>query len=380
MNIKIINKDGKLVGVTDNGEEVPVEFADLESDSVSTEELQSTRQSPTNAETFNPTTLTYAAHMMDSENNRVWTQDGDYYSDDYGDTWNSVGDSVPTGTNGQALMFEHNGYLFAATWEPIELYRTSYSTSGYSWTKVLEGQANSRVILRSGRHGLIDANPNTGTLLIGEYTMESDPYGPKIYRSTDNGSSWSTTVTFDNLRHVHALGHDPYNDGHWIVTLGDNDTQRYAESWDDGRTWERKEFGPYERSQAVGFDFSEDYIYFAEDKGDFLTGPWAYHRETGDTYQLCAEHPKRKFEQYLEQGIQYSLVHDRENGVTYFDVRETSNVKEWGELVAYSRFIGDGPHLLDKVDRARLRTLDGYVFNSEQYGKEARYKMLNTGN
>lgn len=314
----------------------------------------------------------------------IWDDDGSHYSENAGRTWSTTGDSVPTGSNAEYMVWAiQDEYLYAATEEPLELYRSPYSQSGFTWSKVLTAQSGSRFFKQVGKRGGLDQNPETGTMIVGEYNSGADPstYDPKLYRSTDKGGSWSEVhqITDNNIVHVHCVAYDPYGD-QWIATLGDKGNDRFLVSTDDGLTWSRTgKFEVYDGVQATGVDFHEDFIVFAEDSAQFISGPWVYWRDTGKTEAICGEHPARKFDDFMENMINYSVAVDPETGYIYFDVKEVSSVRAWGEVLAYVPYVGADPRLIDKVERARLRYGANYVFNAGSLGKHARYRRIDRG-
>jgi hypothetical protein len=73
----------------------------------------------------------------------------------------------------------------------------------------------------------------------GEYrnNPERSPVG--VWRSDDGGASWSRAWTFQGIRHVHGVFHDPYDDQLWVTT-GDRDGESGLwRTGDDFRTLER---------------------------------------------------------------------------------------------------------------------------------------------
>ncbi len=59
------------------------------------------------------------------------------------------------------------------------------------------------------------------TVYLGEYPLDTDAT-PRLLSSTDRGATWTTVQTFSDVRHLHAVQADPYDDALWITT-GDVD-------------------------------------------------------------------------------------------------------------------------------------------------------------
>lgn len=60
-----------------------------------------------------------------------------------------------------------------------------------------------------------------GTLLLGEYPLAEEAV-PRVLRSDDSGRTWTTALTLEGVRHIHAVQVDPYTGDYWITT-GDAD-------------------------------------------------------------------------------------------------------------------------------------------------------------
>lgn len=60
-----------------------------------------------------------------------------------------------------------------------------------------------------------------GDVYLGEYPLATDAR-PRLVRSRDGGRSWETVREFPDVRHVHAVQNDPYDDAVWLTT-GDVD-------------------------------------------------------------------------------------------------------------------------------------------------------------
>ena len=65
-----------------------------------------------------------------------------------------------------------------------------------------------------------------GTIYFGEYFSNIDKKPVNIYKSNDNGISWSIAYTFkaNEINHIHGIFIDKYSDKVWFVT-GDRDQE-----------------------------------------------------------------------------------------------------------------------------------------------------------
>lgn len=56
-----------------------------------------------------------------------------------------------------------------------------------------------------------------GTWYVGEYPLDTDAT-PRILRSDDEGTTWSTELALPDVRHVHSIQRDPYSGELWVTT------------------------------------------------------------------------------------------------------------------------------------------------------------------
>jgi hypothetical protein len=71
--------------------------------------------------------------------------------------------------------------------------------------------------------------------------QDEPPLSSRVYRSTDDGESWSVAFEKDwhEIRHFHTLVPDPYETGLWWLSSGDRQNEcRVWRSADDGVNWQ----------------------------------------------------------------------------------------------------------------------------------------------
>ena len=88
---------------------------------------------------------------------------------------------------------------------------------GRTWRQTLELPPS------SGQMGVLPSAVAVadGTVYLGEYPLDSDAT-PRLLASTDCGATWTTAQRFPDVRHLHSVQVDPYDDGLWLTT-GDVD-------------------------------------------------------------------------------------------------------------------------------------------------------------
>ncbi|WP_148225507.1 WD40/YVTN/BNR-like repeat-containing protein [Haloterrigena turkmenica] len=297
----------------------------------------------------------------------------DSYDPDDGANNNGVamdGDATP------CLVADDSIFVFKDKDEtnglPVRIYRapdyqTTFDNSGtLQYERVLDfDDGGATMIGKGGRFNYqISAHPDSGTIVVGEYN-QTEGADPKLYRSTDNGQTWSVVYQETGVPdHVHSVAPDPYEPDHWIVCLGDNGEDRYLESWDDGATWSREPLGFDPKTHAVGIDYGPDYIYFAQDQGSgSYHGPWVVRREDREMFSLCSTNPRFKYRGVVDGMIELGLIHDRAHGITYIRGRDGTNGTNY---VYYVDGIGGEPQMIDDAwGSPQMHPVDGYISSAQ---------------
>jgi hypothetical protein len=98
----------------------------------------------------------------------------------------------------------------------------------------------------AGWHGSRGIDSSNGTIMYAEYTpnrvrtkFDTAPYLPsRVWRSRNNGRSWTKVHEEPGIRHFHLLQAHPDKSGEWWLASGDGEEEsRIWKSTDDGETW-----------------------------------------------------------------------------------------------------------------------------------------------
>ncbi len=129
---------------------------------------------------------------------------------------------------------------------------------------------------------------NDSTVFFGEYFRNNDREEVKVYGSFNAGRDWKVQHAFKpgEIRHIHALLKDPYEDKLWICTGDDNGEPRIAWTVDDYKTIHPIGHGS-QMWRATQLVFEKDYIYWGADtyEKDFA-GIYRWHRKTQKVEKL----------------------------------------------------------------------------------------------
>jgi probable HAF family extracellular repeat protein len=151
-------------------------------------------------------------------------------SSDEGRTWTHVY-SFPASSTIYSISALSDGTLLASVdtgaWT---IWRSA--DSGSSWTQVLSLPQASVGYRTLTSHSIAEGD---GYVWLGTYNNGNVATTNYVYRSADDGRTWSVTNTTSTHRHIHGLGFNPAN-GKLYVFFGDSDGDGIWVSSDDGRT------------------------------------------------------------------------------------------------------------------------------------------------
>jgi len=122
------------------------------------------------------------------------------------------------------------------------------------------------------------------TVYFGEYFQNSDKGKVRIFGSNEDLSGWEPSYEFEpgEIRHIHAIQHDPYSDKLWICT-GDLDPESML-AWTDDNFQTIQKIGEGSQLWRVcQLVFTKDYVFWGTDNGtQDLAGIFRWNRETGE--------------------------------------------------------------------------------------------------
>ena len=101
-------------------------------------------------------------------------------------------------------------------------------------------------------------------LYYGEYRGNSERLPVHIFGSNDGGLNWKPVFQFKNIRHIHGVFNDPYENKVWVTT-GDNDEEAGIYVTDDHFRTVEKVAGGTQQLRAVTLLFTKSHVYFGSD-------------------------------------------------------------------------------------------------------------------
>lgn len=124
-----------------------------------------------------------------------------------------------------------------------------------------------QLILRAPLHGsrpLVVCTTPSGEMYYGEYVTNYSTKTISIFKICKNTLIWEPVWTFENVRHVHGVFHDPYTDAIWVTT-GDYGEEIGIWRTDDAFRTLAKVVGNTQQYRTIQLLFTEDHIYFGSD-------------------------------------------------------------------------------------------------------------------
>jgi len=102
------------------------------------------------------------------------------------------------------------------------------------------------------------------TVYYGEYIRSSKNPPIHLLRSSPPFSHWEIVKQFTNIRHIHGVFRDPYDDSLWITT-GDNDQECWIMKLSRNDYKVKFRIGGSQLHRAVALVFTKEYIYYGTD-------------------------------------------------------------------------------------------------------------------
>lgn len=102
------------------------------------------------------------------------------------------------------------------------------------------------------------------SVYYGEYHSNPDRAPMRIWHSDDGGERWEAAWEFTDVRHVHAVCHDPFTDTLWVTT-GDEDEEAGVWVTKDRFSSVERVAGGSQQLRVVELVFTKDFVYFGSD-------------------------------------------------------------------------------------------------------------------
>lgn len=138
--------------------------------------------------------------------------------------------------------------------------------------------------IRGSRPAAVCLAPD-GVLYYGEYRDNPGRTPVHIFGSVDQGRSWNTVYCIENVRHVHGVYYDSYEDVFWVTTGDTNAESAIWVSDDRFRSLRKVLFGS-QQTRAIRLVFTPEHIYFGSDAPDARNFLYRLHRSSYHLEQL----------------------------------------------------------------------------------------------
>lgn len=105
---------------------------------------------------------------------------------------------------------------------------------------------------------------NGDAVYYGEYRSNHERSPVHIWKLDFYACKWKAVWSFDTVRHVHGVFHDPFTDAVWVTT-GDTDSEAAIWCTNDSFSTLKYVLGGSQQFRAVQLLFTLKYIYFGSD-------------------------------------------------------------------------------------------------------------------
>ncbi|RJQ53946.1 MAG: hypothetical protein C4526_05745 [Nitrospiraceae bacterium] len=208
-------------------------------------------------------------------------------SDDYGISWNEYPAKLRGGVHAFSRM---HARLMRKGIHSIRLLsdgKILILTKHAIWTYRKGCDVNDTFLIPRGTRPLFVCEDRGGALFWGEYFSNPGRGEVHIYGSFDNAESWDVVYRLKNIRHVHGVFCDPYDNRIWVTT-GDADAE--SGIWVTGDRFKtiEKVTGGGQQHRAVQLIFTESYVYFGTDTPYERNYIYRLHKKSGEAERLAA--------------------------------------------------------------------------------------------
>jgi len=127
---------------------------------------------------------------------------------------------------------------------------------------------------------------NNGNVYYGEYTRNPLKDSISVYRSIDDGRTWSIYYTFQkgSIRHIHSVQYDVFSQRLWVTT-GDLDDECMIGYFDINDQFHIL-FQGNQKYRCVSLLFTKEFIYWAMDARSFQNYIYCYERKSNEVHEV----------------------------------------------------------------------------------------------
>jgi len=182
-----------------------------------------------------------------------------------------------------------------------------------------------------------------GNVYIGEYFLNNKRAFPvRLLKSNDDGKTWRTIYSFENIRHIHCVQFDPFTRAIWVGT-GDRDEESGIFYSKDEKNWVAIGSGN-QMFRTVSLIFTKDYVYWGTDIPTRQNYICRFERKSGKIERLVAVDGPVHYSTILEDGtliFATTVEGNSEGRSAEWDKRAhiwaSRNGKDWEDIISWEK-------------------------------------------
>jgi hypothetical protein len=144
---------------------------------------------------------------------------------------------------------------------------------------------------------------DNGNCYLGEYFLNNKRDARvHLLRSEDDGQSWKSICSLQNIRHIHCVQYDAFSKSIWLGTGDRDEESSISFSQDEGETWTKVGSGD-QMFRAVSLLFTQDHVYWGSDAPTRQNYIYRYDRKSAEIERLVAVDGPVHYSTILGRGI-----------------------------------------------------------------------------
>lgn len=102
-------------------------------------------------------------------------------------------------------------------------------------------------------------------IFYGQYCPNPERRPIELWQSSDDGLTWKSAFSFDNIRHIHGVFRNPLDHSIWVTTGDNDDESAIFRAADEHQLDFQPILGGSQQTRVIDVLFGDEFIYFGSD-------------------------------------------------------------------------------------------------------------------